>query len=83
MIIRILGLMSEDEKIQDEIMKDSDRLFGFVGLTIKRAADSLKKAKGDYSSEKLGILKYFPIVSQKNFEKFTNKLSVKGFGPLV
>ncbi len=38
MVIRLLGLLSEDEKLQERLSKDSDRLLDFVGLTLQRAA---------------------------------------------
>ena len=47
MIVRLLGLMSEDEKLQNEIINDSERLFDFVGLTVKRAAASIENPNGN------------------------------------
>ena len=38
MIIRLLGLMSEDEKLQEEVMKNSSRLVKFLSLTFQRCA---------------------------------------------
>ena len=36
MVIRLLGLMSEDEKLQEEVMKNSTRLVKFLSLTFQR-----------------------------------------------
>ena len=38
MVIRLLGLLSEDDQLQERLAKDSDRLLVFVGLTLERAA---------------------------------------------
>ena len=38
MVIRLLGLMSEDEKLQEEVMKNSSRLITFLSLTFQRCA---------------------------------------------
>ncbi len=38
MVIRLLGLLSEDEGLQERLAKDSSRLLSFVGLTVERAA---------------------------------------------
>lgn len=40
MIVRLLGLLSEDDKIQQNLMKDSEQLLEFVCLTIERCAMS-------------------------------------------
>ena len=42
MVIRLLGLMSEDEKLQGEVMKNSERLIKFLCLTFQRCATLLK-----------------------------------------
>ena len=36
MVIRLLGLMSEDEELQDQLMKDSKRLLDFICITLNR-----------------------------------------------
>ena len=38
MVIRLLGLMSEDEELQDQLMKDSSRLLDFICITLNRGA---------------------------------------------
>ena len=38
MVIRLLGLMSEDEELQDQLMKDSKRLLDFICITLNRDA---------------------------------------------
>jgi len=38
MVIRLLGLMSEDEKLQEEVMKNPTRLIKFLSLTFQRCA---------------------------------------------
>eukprot|EP00095_Tigriopus_kingsejongensis_P012027 maker-scaffold593_size129216-snap-gene-0.30 protein:Tk12027 transcript:maker-scaffold593_size129216-snap-gene-0.30-mRNA-1 annotation:"transmembrane and coiled-coil domain-containing protein 7" len=38
MIVRLLGLLSEDERIQENLMKDSEQLLEFICLTIQRCA---------------------------------------------
>ena len=38
MVIRLLGLMSEDEELQDQLMKDSSRLLDFICITLTRGA---------------------------------------------
>ena len=38
MVIRLLGLMGEDEKLQEELMKNSERLISFLSLTLERCA---------------------------------------------
>ena len=43
MVIRLLGLMSEDSNLQDNLSKNSSRLISFVSMTIERAAILTKK----------------------------------------
>lgn len=43
MVIRLLGLLSEDEKLQEQLAKDSGQLLDFVGLTLQRAAIGCKQ----------------------------------------
>ena len=38
MVIRLLGLMGEDEKLQEEVMKNPSRLIKFLSLTFQRCA---------------------------------------------
>lgn len=38
MVIRLLGLMSEDDKLQEGLMKDSEQLLDFICLTLQRGA---------------------------------------------
>ncbi len=43
MVIRLLGLLSEDEKLQLKLVKESDRFLEFVGLTLERGAISCQE----------------------------------------
>jgi len=38
MVIRMLGLLSEDKSFQDDILKESDKMIRFVSASIKRAS---------------------------------------------
>jgi hypothetical protein len=42
MVIRLLGLYSEDKTLQENLMKESPRLIKFIGASIQRAAKLLK-----------------------------------------
>eukprot|EP00096_Caligus_rogercresseyi_P011028 TRINITY_DN4207_c0_g1_i2.p1 TRINITY_DN4207_c0_g1~~TRINITY_DN4207_c0_g1_i2.p1 ORF type:complete len:978 (+),score=245.92 TRINITY_DN4207_c0_g1_i2:190-3123(+) len=52
MIIRLLGLMSEDETLQENISKNSSRMIRFISMTIERGAFlTRKRMKADEESE--------------------------------
>ncbi|TRY61857.1 hypothetical protein TCAL_11238 [Tigriopus californicus] len=51
MIVRLLGLLSEDDKIQQNLMKDSEQLLEFVCLTIERCALSCANESEDDEEE--------------------------------
>jgi len=38
MVIRLLGLFSEDKSLQDDLLKESNRMIEFIGATLKRGA---------------------------------------------
>jgi len=38
MVIRLLGLLSEDAELQENLLKESDRMIQFIGATLKRGA---------------------------------------------
>jgi len=42
MVIRLLGLYSEDKTLQDNLMKESPRMIKFIGTTLQRAAKLLE-----------------------------------------
>ena len=42
MVIRLLGLYSEDKTLQDNLMKESPRMIKFIGTTVQRAAKLLE-----------------------------------------
>lgn len=42
MILRMLSLLSEDKSIEENLMKESDKMVHFVSVSIKRAAKSVK-----------------------------------------
>ena len=42
MILRMLSLLSEDKSIEENLMKESDKMVQFVSVTIKRAAKSVR-----------------------------------------
>jgi len=42
MVIRLLGLLSEDDNFQENLLKESDKLIRFVASSIKRAAIGVK-----------------------------------------
>eukprot|EP00088_Acartia_fossae_P066531 TRINITY_DN8255_c0_g1_i2.p1 TRINITY_DN8255_c0_g1~~TRINITY_DN8255_c0_g1_i2.p1 ORF type:complete len:1085 (-),score=304.99 TRINITY_DN8255_c0_g1_i2:578-3832(-) len=51
MVIRLLGLYSEDKTLQDNLMNESPRMIKFIGATIHRAARSMQSsAEVDESS---------------------------------
>ena len=54
MIIRLLGLMSEDDQLQDSLMRNSEQLLDFILLTLKRGASVVarKAKKPDIGAEK-------------------------------
>ena len=45
MIIRLLGLMSEDDQLQESLMKNSEQLLDFILLTLKRGAAAVESRK--------------------------------------
>jgi len=45
MVIRLLGLYSEDKTLQDNLMNESPRMIKFIGATIQRAARAIKSEK--------------------------------------
>jgi len=45
MVIRLLGLYSEDKTLQDNLMNESPRMIKFIGATINRAARAIKSDK--------------------------------------
>ena len=49
MIIRLLGLMSEDDQLQESLMKNSEQLLDFILLTLKRGAAAVNKSSSDKS----------------------------------
>ncbi len=51
MVIRLLGLMSEDDKLQEALMKDSEQLIQFVGLTLERGALACQRRKQNQDEE--------------------------------
>merc|ERR1712059_247828 len=42
MVIRLLGLLSEDESFQENLLKHSDKMIQFVSSSIKRAASEVR-----------------------------------------
>merc|ERR1712059_23958 len=42
MVIRLLGLLSEDESFQENLLKHSDKMIRFVSSSIKRAASEVR-----------------------------------------
>jgi len=42
MVIRLLGLLSEDESFQENLLKHSDKMIQFVSTSIKRAASEVR-----------------------------------------
>ena len=55
MVIRLLGLYSEDKTLQDNLMKESPRMIKFIGTTLQRAAKLLESdAAVDESSCVMG-----------------------------
>jgi len=38
MVVRLLGLLSEDDKLQEDVMDESEKLIKFVGATLRRGA---------------------------------------------
>ena len=55
MIIRLLGLMSEDEKLQEKVLESSSRLIQFLSLTFQRCAAMAKKRQNATTEEDLDI----------------------------
>lgn len=45
MVIRLLGLLSEDDNFQENILKESDKMIQFVSAGIKRAATAVRNGK--------------------------------------
>jgi len=43
MVIRLLGLLSEDKSFQDNLLKESDKMIQFVTASVRRAALGVKK----------------------------------------
>jgi len=43
MILRLLSLLSEDKTVEENLMKQSDKMIQFVSVTIKRAAGSVRR----------------------------------------
>ena len=42
MILRLLGLLSEDKSIEENLLKESDKMIQFVSVTVKRAAERVR-----------------------------------------
>ena len=42
MILRLLSLLSEDKSIEQNLLKESDKMIQFVSVTVKRAAKSVR-----------------------------------------
>lgn len=45
MVVRLLGLMTEEDELQAELMKNSERLIAFLTLTFQRCASTCKVRK--------------------------------------
>merc|ERR1719187_177192 len=56
MVIRLLGLLSEDDKLQDNLMAESSRMIQFLGASLKRGAMICKKKKEEDDSVNTSIM---------------------------
>merc|ERR550519_573529 len=54
MVIRLLGLFSEDQELQDDLLKQSDRMISFIGATLQRGAMTV--SSGEEEEEVTGLV---------------------------
>lgn len=53
MVVRLIGLMSEDDQLQAAIMRNSEKMLGFLLATLRRAALMISQSESAEGSTKV------------------------------